>query len=130
MTTRELLAEHSAVVRNLVEKLRRILNETMPEADERVAVGWHALTYHDPEAGYICGIFPFEDHVKIYFEHGVMLDDPAKVLQGTTQQTRFVMVSKAADIRPAPLRLLIGEAIAVTSRIRRARARSKRPPSS
>ena len=53
-----LLAEHSETVAHTARTLREALLEAVPDADERVRTGWHALTYHHPDAGYLCGIFP------------------------------------------------------------------------
>jgi hypothetical protein len=122
MTIRELLEGRPANVRTSVEKLRRLVMDAMPAAEETIADRKLALTYHHPEAGYVCGIFLFDDHVKVIFEHGAALADPAHVLQASTKgQARFVQVAKTSDIRPAPMRMLITEAVEVTSRIRRGR---------
>ena len=45
---------------------------------------------------------PYEDHIKIYFEHGIRLPDPHGVLEGDGRQTRYVRVQSAKDVRRQP----------------------------
>jgi len=122
----QLLAGHPAAIRSVALRLRELVRLVLPDAQEKVLSGWHALAYHDPVAGYVCGIFPFDDHVKLLFEHGVSMDDPAQLLEGTTRQTRHVTLFRVADIREAEIGLLVREALRVTGQIRRRAARGGR----
>lgn len=102
-----LLARHTPEVRALVERLRRLVRQTVPEATEAVQPRWHSLNYRHPSQGYFCGIFPFTEDVKLIFEFGVLLPDPAGVLQGDGKQVRFVHVNKSGDIRVKAIQQLI-----------------------
>jgi hypothetical protein len=96
----------------LVNQLRRLVLETVPDATEAGYPGWRAVAFRHPLAGYICGAFPSDDGVKFLFEQGVHLNDPAGVLEGSTKQTRYVPLQPGKPIHEASLTALILEAIA------------------
>ena len=123
LTPEQLLARYSPGIRALAASLRRLVCVTVPEASEYVNAGWGALGYRHPEAGYFCGVFPFADHVKLLFEHGVELDDPAWLLEGNGKQVRFVSVRQAADTRRRGLRPLLLAAVALRAGNKRAKRR-------
>lgn len=110
-TPDQLLSDYPPAIRTLAQQLRRLVRDTAPAANERVYPGWRALGFHDPEAGYFCGIFPFQDHVRFLFEHGAALEDPDGILTGHTQQVRWVEVRSARDIRARVLRAMILRAL-------------------
>jgi len=71
-----ILESHDPEVRALVEHLRKIIRETVPDATESAHPVWHSIGYRHPESGYFCGIFPQNDGVNLAFEFGVLLPDP------------------------------------------------------
>ena len=87
-----LLAEHTPDVVALTRILRATVRSALPWAVEKINPGWHALAYHDPEAGYVAGIFPGEESAKLGLEHGVDLPDPDGLLEGDGSQVRYVVV--------------------------------------
>ena len=125
MTPGEILAGHAPGVRGVAERLRRLVTEVVPEAQERAYPGWHAIGLRHPRAGYFAGIFPYEETVKLAFEWGALLADPEGVLQrGPTgsKRVRYVALSPVGPVPEAPLRLLLLEAVDL-----RARARARHP---
>lgn len=130
-TPDELLARYPPRIRALALRLRELVRGVMPGAAERVNPGWRSLGYHHPEAGYVCGIFPFEDEVRLLFEHGAALADPEGVLTGHTRQVKWIPVRTARDIRVRPIRALLAAAIAdgigPGAAPRRRRTRSSKP---
>jgi hypothetical protein len=90
----------------MVQALRRIVRAALRTAEERVYPRWRGLGYHDPEAGYLCGIFPAGGAVRLYFEHGRVLPDPDRLFTRRLAQTAYVEVRDAAPRRPALMRLL------------------------
>jgi hypothetical protein len=106
--------------RTLAQRLRRLVRETAPTAAERGYPGWRGIGYRDPQSGYVCGIFPQADHVRLVFERGVELPDPDGLLEGEGTQVRHVTIRRAADIRTRALRRLIGAALAQGAARRRA----------
>jgi len=122
VTPEDILARHTPAVRKLSERLRRLVIKTIPDADEVAYPVWHGIGYRHPEVGYFCGIFPYEDHVKLYFEFGVMFDDPDGLLEGEGKQTRYVYVKSPKDIRVGSLEQLLQQATSL--RIRKVRKKS------
>ncbi len=97
----------------MANRLRAVVRSAIPDAAEAAYPGWRAIGYRHPKAGYFCGIFPLGDHVKLYFEYGAFLPDPSGILQGTTKQTRYVIVRSAKDIKVAALKRLLEAAVAL-----------------
>jgi hypothetical protein len=110
-TPEEILAPHGPEVRALVERLRALVRSEVPAVEERAYPGWKAIGYRDEQSGYFCGIFPYADRVRLMFEHGVALDDPAGVLEGDGKQVRHVEMRPGERIPERAIRGLIGDAL-------------------
>ena len=79
------LAGYPPVMQETAVALRRIVREAVPEAIERVRVGWHLLGYDLPlrrYGVYFAYVAPEPSHVHLGFEWGVFMDDPGGLLQG------------------------------------------------
>jgi hypothetical protein len=94
LTIDELLEHHTPAVADLVLRLRDAIRTALPDATEKVYPGWHGVGFHHPDAGYVCGIFPVEDHVKVGFERGSQLPDPHGLFAGGGTQVRYVPVNE------------------------------------
>ena len=93
-------------------RLRRLVRETVPDAEERAYTGWHALGYRTREAGYFAGIFPRDDHCDLLFEHGASLLDADAVLEGEGTQTRHIRIYDEDEIPVEAATRLLREAAA------------------
>ena len=96
------------------------MKRTLPEAEERAYPVWKGIGYVHPQAGYLCAIFPYQDHVALAFEFGVLLDDPDGLLHAgktSARKVRYLEVRTARDIRPRAIAAWLGESIAL--RVRR-----------
>jgi hypothetical protein len=93
-----LLADHADVVAETAQRLRGALLGARPDLDERVRTGWHSINYRDPDAGFVCAIFPMADSVQLVFERGAQLPDPDGLLTGTGKQVRMLVFRSAAEI--------------------------------
>src|SRR4051812_27510613 len=91
-----LLAPLPAQIRALAWAARALVLEAVPTATERVRLGWSLLGFDAPR--YFACVAPQPDRVRIGFEHGVLLDDPAALLEGDGTQMRWVTVRDAADL--------------------------------
>jgi len=71
------------------------------------------ISYSPNERGYegVLAIHASANGVRLYFNRGKELPDPAKLLQGSGNQTRWIRVEGASTLAPAVARL-IDEAIA------------------
>ena len=105
----DLLARQTPAIREITERLRRLVRETAPAATERFYPGWRGFGYRDPEAGFFCGVYPFRDHASIVLQHGAVLDDPDDILvgEGETVRVRWVPVYRLRDLRVRPIRAMI-----------------------
>lgn len=124
LTPEKLLERYPPGIQALTGQLRRLVMAAVPEAGEYVNAGWCAIAYRHPDAGYFCGLFPFADHVKLLFEHGVELDDPAGLLEGDGRQVRYIAMRKLADTRKRGIKPLLIAAVALRAGRKRANRRS------
>ena len=115
-TPEQILRDHSPDVREIAQCLRTLIGATLPEAMERAYPGWHGIGYRHPSAGYIGAIFPLQDRVKLGFEHGARLPDPAGILTGDGKQLRYVELLPGADINEQAIRALLLDAVALRAR--------------
>jgi cytidylate kinase len=106
-----LLSERSREVADLTQVLRAVVRSALPMATEKINLGWHGLGYHDPEAGYVAGIFPGDDSVKLGFEHGVGLPDPEGLLEGDGSQVRYVVLDEWDERLRRPITHLLEAAV-------------------
>ncbi|MGJ4787590.1 hypothetical protein [Leptospira koniambonensis] len=94
----EILKPHTKKVLEIVNSLRNKIKKEFPEFEERGYPVWKAIGFRDKNSGYVCGIFPFSENVRLIFEWGVLLKDPSKILLGDTKQIRYLEYSSAKEI--------------------------------
>ena len=99
--------------REVVSTLRRIIQRTVPEAEESVV--WGCLSYHRPKVGgrvkgAVCQIVAKHGTVRLDFIHGIRLSDPAHLLRGSRVSKRHVVIASAADAERAEIVELFREA--------------------
>ena len=127
----------------LVVAMRRSLRKRLPTAHEVVYEyrDFFVISYSPNEHGYegVLVIRASADGVKLYFNRGKELPDPAKLLQGAGNQTRWIDLEGASTVARPEVARLIDEAIArnpvpfaLAGRgsvvIRSASAKPRRPP--
>lgn len=113
MQPEDILIDHTPEVRQLAQELRKLVQETVPEAIELAYPVWHAIGYRHPRLGYFCGIFPQKDSANLLFEFVVLLPDPLGLLHGQGKQVRYVPVRRVEDILVEPFRQLIQAAVSL-----------------
>ena len=82
------------------------------ELSEHGYSGWNGIGYRHPAAGYICGIFLQPDHVRLLFEYGRQLPDPAHLLTEGGKQTKWMLLRENDAIVEAEIAALVEAAIA------------------
>ncbi len=111
-----LIDKFAAVHRRLIAAMRRWLHKRLPTAHEIVYEyrDCFVISYSPNEHGYegALGIHASADGVRLYFGHGKELLDPAKLLHGSGNQTRWIDVGGASTIARPEVAGLIDEAIA------------------
>ena len=112
---RTLIAKFAPAHLRLIGAMRRWLRKRLPTAHE-VVYEYHdfvVISYSPNERGYegVLAIRASANEVKLYFNRGKELSDPAKLLQGSGKQTRLINVEGASTLARPEVARLIDEAI-------------------
>ena len=112
---RALITRFAPVHLRLIAAVRRWLRKRLPSAHEVVYEysGFLVISYSPSERGYegVLAIRADEDGVKLYFNHGKELPDPAKLLHGSAQ-ARWTQLEGASTLDRPEIATLIDEALA------------------
>ena len=112
---RTLIGKFAPAHLRLIAAMRRWLQKRLPTANEVVYEyrDWFVISYSPSEHGYegVLAIRGSADDVKLYFNRGKELTDPAKLLQGSSQ-TRWIGMTGASPLARPEVARLIDEAIA------------------
>jgi hypothetical protein len=127
MPPESLLAGYPPPMREIAEALRSIVRRAVPGAIEAVRPGWRLVGYTVPAGRgrqvYFCGVAPEQDHVHLYFEYGIFMVDPRRVLlgEGITRKVRWVALRESDPIPETQLIELVreGARVALLSRSER-----------
>jgi len=125
--TRDLLPETRAVLSELTSLIIR----SIPEATEKVNLGWRSVNFSHPSVGYFCGLFPVDDRVVVAFEFGVLLPDPDGILDSRScaKQVRYARIRSLDALPRAALKRLLRAAVSLprerSTRIALARSGAK-----
>jgi hypothetical protein len=90
------LAGYPDEIVELAEQLRAVVTEAVPEATERVRIGWRIIGFDIPigrKTRYFAFVAPEPEHVHIGFEPGILMTDPDGILRGAhlkLKRVRFV----------------------------------------
>lgn len=118
----ELLKRFSAKIQQLTERARATILAAVPDAVEHVR----------PNRGYFgyrlrhqfAFLQPQQDHVRLGFAHGALLEDQAGLLKAeAARAVRYVRLERPADARHPGLKELLQRAAAFTPQRRPARGR-------
>ena len=119
ITPEHILARHTPAMQRIAARLRKLIHAAAPEVTEAAYPGWHAIGFRHPDCGYFCGVFPFDDHVKLIFEFGVLLEDPFGALEGEGKQVRHLTYRSARELQIAPLKFFLEQAVRLRVRKRK-----------
>jgi hypothetical protein len=113
---RRLIAKFAPAHQRLIGAMRRWLRKRLPTAHEVVYEykDFFVISYSPNERGYegVVAIRASADGVRLYFNRGKGLPDPAKLLQGSGKQTRWLDLEGASTLARPEVAGLIDEAIA------------------
>ena len=104
-----LLDGYPEAIRATGQALRSLIFRTVPGAVETVRPGWRWVAYSLPEGKRIrnfAWIGPERKHIHLGFEHGTLLADPERILQGAQERLkkfRYVTFEPSIDIDEAVL---------------------------
>jgi len=113
---RRLVAKFAPAHQRLISAMRRALRKRLPTAHEVVYEysTFFVISYSPNERGYegILAIRASANGVRLYFNRGKDLPDPAKVLRGSGKETRHIHLEGASTLARPEIAGLIAEAIA------------------
>ena len=125
------LDAYPAPIQAVAHRLRALVIQAVPDAVERVRLGWHLIGYDAPrhegegrvKAAYFAFVAPARDHVHLGFEQGYLIRDPDPRLEGEgiTRQVRWLTVGPVDEPDPMIVLPLLREArrVALLSRAER-----------
>lgn len=115
ITPEAFLAGYSPALQEIANSLRALVKATVPNVQERVALGWQLIGYRVPDGSrsrYFCFVAPQAHDVRLGFEYGVLLSEQDQ-LEGQGSQVRYVSVRSLDEVDGARLGPLIAEAAMV-----------------
>lgn len=98
-------------IATLASDLALTLLSVRPDLEGKARLGWGSVNYRHPQAGFVCAIFPMDDHVSLVFEHGRQLSSP--LLKGDGKQVRYIRFEPGVEIPEDKIAILLAEAIAL-----------------
>jgi hypothetical protein len=84
---------YPAEIRLIAERMRDVVRAAVPDALERVRVGWRLIGFDVPSGRrtrYFAFVAPEPEHVHLGFEYGVWMSDPEGLLLGAQLRLRRV----------------------------------------
>jgi len=113
---RTLIAKFAPAHLRLLDAMRRWLRKRLPTAHEVVYEyrDFFVISYSPNERGYegVLAIRASANGVRLYFNRGKELPDPAKLLHGSGNQTRWIHLEGASTLARPEVARLINEALA------------------
>ncbi len=109
----QIVRPFSEPIGEMASRLALTLLTLRPDLDAKARLGWGSVNYRHPRAGFVCAIFPMEDHVSLVFEHGRLLSSP--LLEGDGKQVRYIRFAPGDPIPEDEIAILLAEAIALKS---------------
>lgn len=104
-----LLEKLAPEVRALVQQLRVLVKELMPQVSEKVHLGWGVIHYRSGGSmrDTVVALDPQRSYVNLEFGDGVELPDPAHRLEGTGKRLRHVKIRSGDDVQNPEVRALL-----------------------
>jgi len=97
---------------DIAERLRVLVRETVPEADERAYTGWHAIGYRTPRPAASPASSLATSTATCCSSTGSGCPTSTGVLEGEGTQTRYIRIWDPDEIPHEAARRLLREAVA------------------
>ena len=117
---REYLSRFDPEIHDLAARMRAIIMETIPNAQEMVdpPSGIVAYGFGKKYSHLVCAIAPYKTYLNLIFSVGTQLEDPHKLLSGSGKKARHVRINNEGDVNHPGVRdLLLAAAQIVRSRL-------------
>ncbi|MGE3804519.1 MAG: hypothetical protein AB7K24_07590 [Gemmataceae bacterium] len=109
------IAKFDGPIRRLVRRARARLRRRLPGAVELVYDNYNALAIgygpNERASEAILSLAVYPNWVHLYFLNGAALSDPQKLLKGSGNQGRYLILESDDDMEDPPIRALITQAI-------------------
>jgi len=93
--------------REIMNSLRRLVNQVAPETVEQMKWGHPVYTLH----GLLCYFSPAQEYVTFGFFNGSRLPDPENILQGNGKKLRHVKIYSKEEIPMKQIEQLLRAAV-------------------
>jgi len=113
------LAGYPDSIVEIGRRLRRLVQDAVPTAQERLRSGWALIGYDIPigrRTRYFAWIAPERKHIHLGFEYGAWMADPARVLEGAhlkLKKVRYLTFEPGDDLDDKALIELIRDSVHV-----------------
>ena len=113
-TFKDALAHSNLKTKKLANELRKLISQVYPKVFE---VPWPRLKVIGYGIGpkksteHFCYIGLFDEHVNLGLNHGLLLPDPEKLLEGAGKTFRHVKIETLEDVKHPGLKTLLKAAI-------------------
>lgn len=105
-TVDEYIAGTPGPVAETLRALRRLIVETLPEAEE--SMKWGTPTYGLPNGEPVCYLYGGKEHVNLGFLFGARLEDPEGLLQGSGRKdSRHLHLNSFNDVDSATIAMFL-----------------------
>jgi hypothetical protein len=105
-----LLAKLTPEAVPLLQAMRGVVRDTLPQLEESVHLGWGVIHYRKPGSSMrdlVVALSPQRAYVNLEFADGVELPDPARKLEGTGKRARHIKIRSAEDVDTPEVRALL-----------------------
>jgi hypothetical protein len=99
------IAERSEPVRAVLEDLRALVHEALPEASEDYR--WGAPVFNNSHGVTVVYLYGGKDHANLGFVRGAELDDPRNILKGGGKAGRHVQIFPGDKVQRTALAALL-----------------------
>jgi hypothetical protein len=110
-TIEDILAGKSDQVVELVQALRELVKQSVPELVEEPKRGWGNISYK--KKSLVCAITPEKGYATLYFYKGTRLTDPDGLLEGSGKALRHIKIRKLDDIKVEQIAAWLHEAVRI-----------------
>jgi hypothetical protein len=118
LTFLDLLANRSPEVQAIANRLRELVFEVLPKAEQAIYPNWRLALYRDVEA--ICAIQPTKEQCIFYFTRGAEMHDRDGLLLGVGRGIRHIKLRSLHGIPDGPIKTLLREGRMLVERSPRA----------
>jgi hypothetical protein len=97
-------------IRRAAGRLCEVVLAAVPDAIERVRIGWRLIGYDVPigkRSRYFAFVAPEQEHVHLGFEYGVWMTDPDQLLRGSELNLKRVRFTTYRPGDPIPTAALV-----------------------